>query len=78
MNSQILALAALRFQQRQRSEEDRYGVCWLGEDGQPEGAGHSPSGIFLPRKAVSAEAWYHSPLIAGMRARLRAPGGGTC
>jgi hypothetical protein len=71
----LLAIAALRATERRKADEDRYGVCWLGEDGQPEGDGHSPSGVFLPRKYATAEAWYLSPLVAGMRAKLQVPGG---
>jgi hypothetical protein len=71
----LLAIAALRATERRKADEDRYGVCWLGEDGQPEGDGHSPSGIFLPRKYATAEAWATSALVAGMRAKLTQPGG---
>jgi hypothetical protein len=81
MSLEVLMLAALRAKQRQGSQADPYGVVWLGPDGLPEDpaeAGCSPSGIYLPRKAASVEAWYHSPLIAAMRAKLREPGDGPC
>jgi hypothetical protein len=78
---ELLALAALRAKQRQGSQADPSAVVWLGMDGLPEdpaGAGRSPSGLYLPRKCASVEEWYHSPLIAAMRAKLREPGGGAC
>jgi hypothetical protein len=72
----ILALAALRLRERSAQQTDPYGVVWLDEYlDDPTEAGTSPSGIFLPRKAASVEAWYHSPLVAGMRAKLTPPGG---
>jgi hypothetical protein len=77
---ELLALAALRVKQRRDSQTDPTQVVWLGMDGEPEDpdAAESPSGIYLPRKCASVEAWYTSPLIAGMRARLRAPGDRPC
>jgi hypothetical protein len=75
MNLQILTLAAMRAKQRQERQADPYAVVWLGMDGLPEDPadeGRSPSGLYLPRKAASVEEWYHSPLIAGMRAKLQA------
>jgi hypothetical protein len=78
---ELLALAALRAKQRQGSQTDLYQVTWLGMDGlpeNPEDAERSPSGVYLPRKCQTAEEWYHSPLIAGMRAKLREPGGEAC
>ena len=79
-NVQLLALAAMRAKQRQDAQTDPTQVVWLGMDGEPEDpdAAVSPSGIYLPRKCASVEAWYTSPLIAGMRAKLRAPGDRPC
>jgi hypothetical protein len=78
-NIQLLALAALRAKQRQESQADPYAVVVLDEYlDDPTAAGDSPSGIYLPRKADSIEAWYNSPLIAGMRAKLREPGDHPC
>jgi hypothetical protein len=75
-NAQLLALAALRLKQRQDSQSDPYAVTWLDQYyDDPADAGPSPSGIYLPKKCASAEEWYNSPLIAGFRAKLRAPGG---
>jgi hypothetical protein len=79
MNLQILALAALRVKQRQESQADPYAVVWLDEYlDDPTEAGNSPSGLFLPRKAESIEAWVNSPLVQALRAKLRAPGDGPC
>jgi hypothetical protein len=72
---QLLALAAMRLKQRQGTPSDPYAVTWLDEytDDLTQ-VGDSPSGIFLPRKAASIEAWYTNPFIAAMRAKLA--GGG--
>jgi hypothetical protein len=77
-NVQLLALAAMRARQRQGSQVDPFAVVWLGMNGEPEDpdAADSPSGIYLPSKAASVEEWYNSPLIAGMRVKLQAPGEG--
>jgi hypothetical protein len=75
MSVELLALAAVRLRERRAQQTDPYGVCWLDEYvDDPTEAGDSPSGIYLPRKADSIEAWYNSPLIAGFRAKLRQPG----
>jgi hypothetical protein len=51
---------------------DPHDVVWLDAYlDDPTAAGDSPSGIYLPRKCASVEEWYHSPLIAGMRATLQ-------
>jgi hypothetical protein len=71
---QLLALAALRLKQRQDSQPDPYGVVWLGMDGLPEDP-TAKGQIYLPRKCQTEEEWYNSPLVAGFRAKLRAPGG---
>jgi hypothetical protein len=79
MSPELLALAALRLKQRRDMQTDPYAVVWLDEYlDDPTEAGDSPSGIFLPSKAASVEEWYNSPLIAGMRAKLREPGGEAC
>jgi hypothetical protein len=73
----LLVLAAQRLKQRHQSQLDPYAVVWLAEYlDDPTEAGPSPSGIYLPAKYPTAEAWYHSPLVAGMRARLQGPGEG--
>jgi hypothetical protein len=78
-NTALLTLAAFRIQRRSDRQSDPYAVVWLDAYvDDPTEAGDSPSGIYLPRKAASAEAWYNSPLIAGMRAKLQAPGGEAC
>jgi hypothetical protein len=73
---ELLALAALRLRQRQAAQSDPFAVRWLDQYyDDPTDAGDSPSGIFLPVKCASEEEWYNSPLVAGFRAKLRAPGG---
>jgi hypothetical protein len=74
MSVELLALAAMRLQQRRDMQRDPYQVVWLGMDGEPEDPSASGQ-IYLPRKCASAEEWYNSLLIAGFRAKLRAPGG---
>jgi hypothetical protein len=65
---QLLALAALRLRQKQQSQLDPFAVCWLDEyHADPTEAGDSPSGVFLPRKAASVEAWLDSPLVRWFR-----------
>jgi hypothetical protein len=71
----LLALAAQRLTQRQGTQSDP--VVWLTMDGEPEDP-EAAGQIYLPRKCASAEEWYTSPLIAGMRATLRQPGDGAC
>jgi hypothetical protein len=79
LSAEILTLAAMRARQRQDSRTDPHAVVWLDEYlDDPTEAGDSPSGIFLPRKCTSEEEWFHSPFIAGMRAKLREPGGEAC
>jgi hypothetical protein len=75
-NVQLLALAALRLRQRQDSQDDQYRVVWLDEyHDDPTEAGHSPSGVYLPRKAASEEEWLNSPLVRWFRDHPRQPWG---
>jgi hypothetical protein len=74
---QLLTLAAMRAQQRRRTQPDPFRVVALGLDGLPEDPadeGRSPSGIYLPRKAASVEEWAASPLVARFR-QQRGTGG---
>jgi hypothetical protein len=70
-NVQLLTLAALRARERQRTQPKpgRVVVLKILYDAAPEeppleGATHV---LYLPEKAPSAEAWYHSPLVARFR-----------
>jgi hypothetical protein len=76
---ELLALAALRLKQRQGSPSDPHAVVWLDEYlTDPTEAGHSPSGIYLPRKCATAEEWYNSPLVTFFRDKSQQPGDRTC
>lgn len=76
-NSTLLAVAALRLTQRQERQADVDPVVWLTMDGEPEDP-EADGQMYLPRKCATAEEWYNSPLIAGMRATLRQPGESAC
>jgi hypothetical protein len=59
-------------EERRDMQTDPYQVVWLDEYlDDPTEAGPSPSGIYLPRKAESVEAWVNSPLVQALRAKLR-------
>lgn len=74
---QLLTLAALRAKKRQATAADRYGVVWLDNPYQDlTEVDESPSGVYLPRKYETAEAWANSPLVRAMRAKLHPPGDG--
>jgi hypothetical protein len=69
----LLALAAMRARARRRTqpEPSRVVVLKILYDGTPEeppleGATHV---LYLPEKALSAEAWYHCPLSGSVASR---------
>jgi hypothetical protein len=74
---ELLAVAAVRVKQRRERQPDPYPVVWLTMTGEPEDP-DAEGPLWLPRKCATAEEWYHSRLIAGMRARLTQPGESAC
>jgi hypothetical protein len=72
----LLTLAAQRLKQRQDAQTDEFPVVWLDMNGEPLDP-DTEGQIYLPVKCATAEEWYHSPLVAGFRAKLRQPGEGT-